>query len=268
MENFISRMFTKKISKIDCDKKFLYNCVQICRVSYYYPKTQQRYLIKNNFDNISIIRRDNAHITCCTQGNNVYIAFRGTEYNKISDIIDDIDILKKKEANLIIHAGAANHLDLVWNDILDYLNLHKDKSIIFTGHSLGGACGQIANLRIPKSKGIYFGSFCSIAHQELDINEKRIIHINRKYDIVPLLPLNFFGFISIGKTYIIWKKTVEEESKIQLFRKIIFPFILYLLIKHLYKPLIKKFNLKDTLLVNHKIENYSRDVKKIINYNY
>src|SRR5262249_10931814 len=78
------------------------------------------------------------------------LAFRGTEPDDPTDIIDDARFLPAGwSGNGLVHIGFFEALDRVWKDVAKALT-GLGKPVLFTGHSLGAALATLAaGLRAP-----------------------------------------------------------------------------------------------------------------------
>lgn len=118
-----------------------------------------------------------------------YVAFRGTEFSRWSNTKRVLNFIPKKNAlGRKVHRGFL----MAFYDLqrkLDYL-ISNPKSVIFTGHSLGGALSVL-------SAEFYGGVAISFAAPKVFFNENvktKISHVGYRIegDPVPSLPPAFF----------------------------------------------------------------------------
>jgi len=93
---------------------------------------------------------------------NVIICFRGTEPDQLSDLLADLRAWPKRaQEKGRVHSGFANALNLVYSEIVEYLNAQHfddDCRITCTGHSLGAALATIMASRLDANELYTYGS--------------------------------------------------------------------------------------------------------------
>jgi hypothetical protein len=124
------------------------------------------------------------------------VSFRGTELNKLQDIITDARLRPEPFDGLgPVHGGFRRALDVVW-DIDGQLGLgdHLDRikagrTVWFTGHSLGGGLAALAAARFGETANLYTYGAPRVGLRSFTRNVRlpafRIVH---NEDIIPLLP--------------------------------------------------------------------------------
>lgn len=110
-----------------------------------------------------IISRNGAEVLVATEKNDLWIAFRGTEPNKLNDVMADLKVIKNSAiAGGKVHGGFQEEVDEVWLDIVKLLDknsqLKESRDVYFTGHSLGAAMATIASTRYSPTELFTFGS--------------------------------------------------------------------------------------------------------------
>jgi hypothetical protein len=87
------------------------------------------------------------------------LAFRGTDRDDPSDLLDDLNVIPQPwSAGGNVSSGFAKALLDVWQGVDDALQLIRDYNLLFTGHSLGAAMATLAS-SLQKPKSLYtFGS--------------------------------------------------------------------------------------------------------------
>lgn len=147
----------------------------------------------------------NNETQCFTASNNktIFLVFRGTEPEKISDIATDVKIKQRKYAVYQgkVHRGFATAVHLVWSGILRALRediaINGARPICVAGHSLGGALATLTSYRIYKSSeftfdGLYTYGCPRVGNPEFvdsfSYIKKRIFRFENNNDIVAKMP--------------------------------------------------------------------------------
>jgi hypothetical protein len=130
------------------------------------------------------------------------LVFRGTEQN-IRDFVTDLTLgrLRHGDGEIDTHAGFAQALDSIWNDVADALGRLR-RPVFYTGHSLGAALATLAAARIAPTALYTFGSprvgddefIATLGHLAGSIH--RVVH---GQDIVTTLPPEGLGFRHAGE---------------------------------------------------------------------
>jgi hypothetical protein len=87
----------------------------------------------------------------------VLVAFRGTQSDQWSDILDDALFLPVRwgDTNTFVHDGFKRALERLWPLLGPKLeNLAKSRSVWFTGHSLGAALATLAAAKFEPTVGL------------------------------------------------------------------------------------------------------------------
>lgn len=119
------------------DLPFLKKSLFFAEVSawaYKSPKEAKKLYAEKGFKSV-YFNHNGAQAYLLSNNNEVVIAFRGTEPNKLSDIIADIKIKLTPSASGVgkVHSGFKDALNKIWPDIVDTLIKNKNsKNIYFT----------------------------------------------------------------------------------------------------------------------------------------
>lgn len=70
---------------------------------------------------------------------------------RLNDWVSNADIRKVKFRGGSVHKGFWSHVDSYWPKLLQLFESEPNKSIVFAGHSRGGACAVVAALRFTLS---------------------------------------------------------------------------------------------------------------------
>lgn len=136
------------------------------------------------------------------------ICFRGTSNGR--DALVDLNFFKTDAVGGRgrVHRGFQQSLEGVWDRLKAAVDeLGADKNLFFSGHSLGGALGQLGAYRFSsndyKVAGVYVFGAPRVGNQEFKsaYNERLLdqtyLHINDE-DLVPQIPPQLLGFHNLG----------------------------------------------------------------------
>jgi triacylglycerol lipase len=125
----------------------------------------------------------------------IVVCFRGTEVDDVQDIVTDAKfILVDSEQGGKVHMGFKDAVDLVWEDMKEYIeNIKSDsgsgQTVWFTGHSLGAALAVIAADRYGDVHGVYtFGSPRAVDEDFVDDYYACTYRFTNNNDIVTMIP--------------------------------------------------------------------------------
>jgi hypothetical protein len=128
-----------------------------------------------------------------TKGNVAYIAFRGTQPSNIKDFLVDALVFPIEwEGAGRVHTGFLGSYNSIEKQLHNWLKPHKDRTIYFTGHSLGGALATLAAALVPGSNLVTFGS-PRVGNQKFVemFNGRTIYRYVNDADIVARVPTDF-----------------------------------------------------------------------------
>ena len=133
------------------DKKEATLCSRICRLSYVEEYEFKNFDLIGRFENKGT---DTQGIFGVATDNTFVVAFRGTEETSISDWLTDLKFNQKifpygdGSTDIMVHAGFLESYQSVRDTVLEQAKSTDLKRIMVTGHSLGGALGNLFALDI------------------------------------------------------------------------------------------------------------------------
>jgi hypothetical protein len=152
-------------------------------------------LAKAGLNNIEFFKKKGTQCFIAHNNDFIIVCFRGTEVEEVHDVITDAKfILVDSEQGGKVHKGVKDAIDLVWNDIKEYMqnirrNLAQKQTVWFTGHSLGAALAMLAADRYGNVQGVYTFGSGRIGDEDFAnnyyANTYRFVNNN---DIVPMVP--------------------------------------------------------------------------------
>lgn len=133
------------------------------------------------------------------RGPSTIVSFRGTEPDSIEDWVSDLKAWKEDFHGGEAHGGFVDAYDSVADQVRDIAarSIDESKSVLITGHSLGGGIANLAMLDLTKTghsarRCYTFGSprvlgwgLAQVAKNELNGRMFRVVNRN---DIVPRIP--------------------------------------------------------------------------------
>lgn len=172
------------------------------------PKFAQHGLAVEKFYNVKAHRLDTqAYLV----GNDqcLIVAFRGTQPDKISDWMTDLDINLVGGPGGRVHDGFNAALNSIWRDLWqDIVTTRNNRSLWVTGHSLGGGLAVLATakLRLEKDEpvnGLYtfgqprVGDREFARHFDADFGRQSFHYVNNN-DVVARVPFRSMGYSHVG----------------------------------------------------------------------
>lgn len=178
-------------------KNMIKKCAKLCELSYKdsFHYQELGYLSQKLID----VKNTQVHVLYDQLY--TYVVFRGTEPDKLQDWASDLDFrFDRKIKGYGVHKGFLQYVMNAYDDIMAELDKshYNGKSLIITGHSLGGAAAVIFAEKMTRTveKVVTFG--------QPRVGDKRMCESNGLNDIlirvvnendpVTLLPPSFRGY--------------------------------------------------------------------------
>jgi len=167
------------------------------RLAYVRDKNIVRKVLKNSgFTKIKFInnKKTGTQIIIAHNTQIMIVAFRGTEVIKdFKDVLIDADFfLVNSKIGGKVHKGFKKALDSIWDELKEYIEKNlKNKTLWYTGHSLGAALATLATSRFPATGTYTFGSPRVGNRKFLKTIKSPIYRIAKNRDIVTRVPPPF-----------------------------------------------------------------------------
>lgn len=179
---------------------------QVSRIAYLQPRAVEEYIPHMGLRVEEFADRDGAQAYVFGSETDVVVACRGTEPNDFNDVKADVNALTVLAETVgRVHRGFKREVDDLWPR-LEEIIATDDRTLWFTGHSLGGAMATISAGRcflahIPADpKAVYtygaprVGTKRYINNTNVDLT--RWVNNN---DIVPRVPPTWMGYRHTGR---------------------------------------------------------------------
>ena len=196
---------------------------QVSRISYLQPDAVNHYIPRLDLTLEHFADRDGAQAYIFGNETDIVVACRGTEPNDWNDVKADVNaFMVLAETVGRVHRGFKREVDDLW-PALEQIIANDERTLWFTGHSLGGAMATISAGRcflahIPATpEGVYtygaprVGTARYINSVSVDLT--RWVNNN---DIVPRVPPTWLGYRHTGtRLYINTYGNVRRMTKRQ-----------------------------------------------------
>ena len=205
------------IARLDRLQRSLF-FAEVSMVSYLADDQARLAAAELGFTETVYVERDGAQAFLFTTAHDRIVACRGTEPNEWNDIKADANALTDLAETVgRVHRGFKREVDDIWPELEDLLQEPDERSIWFTGHSLGGAMTQICAGRCrladipawPIEVYTYgsprVGNVKYAAHN--DITHIRWVNNN---DVVTKAPPTWFGYRHRGE-----RMYLDSEGKVR-----------------------------------------------------
>ncbi len=179
---------------------------EVSRISYLQPHAVEAYLPRLGLSLEHFADRDGAQAYVFGSESDIVVACRGTEPNDWNDVKADVNaFMVLAETVGRVHRGFKREVDDLW-PVLEQLIAAEERTLWFTGHSLGGAMATICAGRcflahIPAMpKGVYTFGAPRVGTKRyinnVDVDLTRWVNNN---DIVPRVPPTWLGYRHTGR---------------------------------------------------------------------
>jgi triacylglycerol lipase len=179
---------------------------QVSRISYLQPHAVDVYIPRLGMKLENFADRDGAQAYIFGSDSDVVVACRGTEPNDWNDVKADVNALMVlAETAGRVHRGFKREVDDLWPE-LEKVIAPDERTLWFTGHSLGGAMATISAGRcflshIPATpQGVYtFGAPRVGTRRYINTVEVDLTRWVNNNDIVPRVPPTWMGYQHTGQ---------------------------------------------------------------------
>lgn len=179
---------------------------QISRISYMQPHAVDVYIPRLGMRLEHFADREGAQAYIFGSDTDVVVACRGTEPNDWNDVKADVNaFMVVAETVGRVHRGFKQEVDDLWPQ-LEELIADEERTLWFTGHSLGGAMATISAGRcylahIPAiPEGVYtFGSPRVGTKRYINHADVNLVRWVNNNDIVPRIPPTWMGYRHTGR---------------------------------------------------------------------
>jgi triacylglycerol lipase len=183
---------------------------QISRISYLQPHAVDVYIPRLGLKLENFADRDGAQAYIFGSETDIVVACRGTEPNDWNDVKADVNVLMVVAETVgRVHRGFKQEVDDLWPE-LEKVIASDERTLWFTGHSLGGAMATISAGRCflahiqATPRAVYtfgaprVGTKRYINNVKVDLS--RWVNNN---DIVPRVPPTWLGYQHTGQRFYI-----------------------------------------------------------------
>lgn len=197
------------------DNELALQLMKLCNESYKELNVIQYNLSQYGYKNVTFFENSSSQAFGTTKDNNVYIVFRGTQYDDFEwkDIRASFRFSKYTlTKNLYVHKGYYQYYLKIQRQIHEYVKLHKDKNLIITGYSLGGAMALNFSYEYPNSLTYVFATPRAVSKSFVNV-KRNIYSVIADNDILSEIPLGINGYIHWGKNRIIKNDGTVVKNK-------------------------------------------------------
>ena len=180
-----------------------YRMAQLSELAYLDAKPAKAESKKMGYTGHKFLENDGAQCHVFWDKETIVLAFRGTEPDELSDVLADLNAIPRGAmTHGWVHSGFRGELDKLWENIVEIVNVNKEKQIYITGHSLGAAMATLATSRIEEFRTVVqlttFGSPRVGTRKFVkNISTPHMRFVNNN-DIVTKVPLFIMGYKHSG----------------------------------------------------------------------
>lgn len=178
---------------------------ELSRLVYVKSQKKVRKELKDaGFDTVKFFSKKSTQAFVAINGTDIMVAFRGTELDRLSDVIVDARFWQtKSQTTGKIHQGFKEALDEVWDQLYEYVaSIRADRNLWYTGHSLGAALAILAASRLPGTAVYAFGSPRVGNKKFIKSISTPVYRIAKSRDIVTRIPPPL-GYRHVGELYFV-----------------------------------------------------------------
>lgn len=196
----------------------------------YQPRNKVKQILNETYGcpRFRFISRRTTQCFVASNDEAMFVVFRGTETDKIEDILTDLDTEQIKAYGALLHKGFAYAYRLVRQAIISEIKLQQSKAnkplpIYIGGHSLGGAISVVAAADFHKKNlpwhGIYTAGQPRVGSPDFiqkykEVLGERLFRFVNVDDLVPSVPPKQIPFTDLHFEHMGHRIWVVDEKRI------------------------------------------------------
>jgi hypothetical protein len=181
-------------------------CAEMARLAYVKAEaTARAFLARAQFSLVKFVDISSSQAFVAARGDDVVVAFRGTESDDPTDLGFDVDfLLDPWPTGGRVHRGFVTALDRVWSTLEPTIPARG--RVMMTGHSLGAAIATLAATRRQPAQLFTFGS-PRVGDREFATSAAVVRVPHARYvdcaDLVARVPPEALGYVHTGTRHYI-----------------------------------------------------------------